>query len=319
MKAARTCPDCGGEALRSLGELPDVAFFAGRPIERALPGGRLLHCQSCDLRFRWPTLPNYDRLYDNATVDAWSGDASRHDQRLVHERILRDPSASSVLDFGCYSGDLLAQLPSTLARFGVEMSGAAAAVARDKTGAEVVSSLEQFDPALRFDVIVAMDVIEHVRSPRELAAHLVQRLTPGGRLILTTGDGAALLWRIAGARWWYCYYPEHIAFISHRWLRHHAPAIGARISTLQRFNYLDEPRHGALNRWTRWIKYLARPGHYARKREAYLARHALDRGVPGMGLMRDHLLIELRREAAGAELPRRTLSSGTDVVRVGSE
>jgi SAM-dependent methyltransferase len=293
--AAAACPDCGADRPRSLGRLPDVAYFAGRPTGEPLSGGQLLHCRRCDLRYRWPTLESYDALYDNAAVDAWSADTTRKDQRLVLERVQAHAAARTVLDFGCYNGGMLAQLPRSLQRHGVEVSSAAAALARQTASAQVVPSLERLDSAQRFDVIVAMDVIEHVHSPLALATRLVHRLAPGGRLIVTTGDGGAALWRWVGARWWYCYYPEHIAFVSERWVDHHAAALGVRVGALQRFNYLESPQRGALARWSEWLRYLARPGHHARKRATHLARHGHDRGVPGMGLSRDHLLIELRR------------------------
>jgi SAM-dependent methyltransferase len=159
----------------------------------------------------------------------------------------------------------------------------------------VVASLEDLAPELRFDVIVAMDVIEHVPSPRALLVQLLSRLAPGGRLLITTGDGTNPLWRLVGARWWYCYYPEHIAFISRRWLRFHAARIGCSILRVDTFNYFDERGRGARRRWLDWLKYLMRPVRHARKRERHLAEHGSDMGVPGMGLTRDHLLVQLAK------------------------
>jgi len=135
-----------------------------------------------------------------------------------------------------------------------------------------------------------------VPSPRALLAALLARLSPSGTLVITTGDGGNALWRAVGSRWWYCYYPEHIAFISARWLHFHAPALGARIEALHSFNYLDGEDAGArLQRWWGWFKYLLRPQHHARKRAEHLARHGADLGVPGLGLTRDHLLVQLTR------------------------
>ena len=293
---APSCADCGGGHLRSLGRLPDVAFFAGRALAQPLPGGELLHCPRCDLRLRWPCLADYDALYDNTAVDAWAGGALRTDQRLVQALVEAEAGATSVLDFGCYTGGLLTQLPAPLVKFGVEVAQAAAARAEATAGARVVSKLDEFPPDLRFDLVLAMDVIEHVPSPRALLAALLARLSPGGSLVVTTGDGGNALWRAVGSRWWYCCYPEHITFISARWLRFHAPALGARVQLLQAFNYLDAQSVGArIKRWRGWLEYLARPGHHARKRAQHLARHRSDLGVPGLGLSRDHLLLKLTR------------------------
>jgi len=290
---APNCPDCGSDRLAHLGALPAVPYFAGRPLAAALPGGALWRCRVCDLRFRYPLLADYRSLYDNANVQAWSSGPLRHDQRLVREVLEQGNCAGRLLDFGCYSGGFLAQLPQRFERFGVEVSAAAAAIARERAGAQVMGSLDAFAPALRFDAIVAMDVIEHVPSPMVLLQQLLSRLAPGGLLVLTTGDGGNLLWRLAGARWWYCYYPEHIGFISQRWLRFHAARIGCRVARVDTFNYLDEPRRGARRRWRDWLGYLLRPVRHAGKRARHLAEHGSDLGVPGIGLTRDHLLVQL--------------------------
>jgi SAM-dependent methyltransferase len=287
------CPDCGSPEVRSLGALPDVAFFAGRRLPAPLPGGRLLHCRSCDLRFRHPLRDDYDRLYDNEAVDAWAPGALRPDQRRVLELIEQRPEARTVLDYGCYTGGFLARLPMHLQRHGVEISAAAGAVAEQRAGARVTRTLAQQPPGQRFDLIVAMDVIEHVPSPRRLLAELLARLSTGGLLVVTTGDGGHALFRLAGPRWWYCYYPEHITFISRRWLDRHVEASGGRLLSAQPFNYLDEG--ASASRWWSWVKYLARPAHHARKRAAQLERTGTDPGVPGIGLGRDHLLVAITR------------------------
>lgn len=293
--AERRCPDCSNPRLVCLGGLPDVGFFAGRPTPQSLPGGALWRCSVCDLRFRWPLLSDYERLYDNDSVTAWTAGPLRKDQRLVQALIERQPSARSVLDFGCYSGEFLEQLPAQMDKYGIEVSSTAAELASRRAGASVVPALKLLPPDLRFDIIVAMDVIEHVASPRTLLQQLIERLAPNGSLVVTTGDGGNALWRLVGGRWWYCYFPEHIAFISRRWLAFHVPSLGARIHGVHKFNYEQDPERGIVTRWWRWLKYLMRPAYYARKRAQYLVRHDKDLGVPGQGLTRDHLLVHLRR------------------------
>lgn len=287
------CPDCGSPEVRSLGALPDVAFFAGRRLQAPLPGGRLLHCRACDLRFRHPLRDDYDRLYDNEAVDAWAPGALRPDQRRVLELIEQRSEARSVLDYGCYTGEFLARLPMHLQRHGVEISAAAGAVAEQRAGARVTRTLAQQPPGQRFDLIVAMDVIEHVPSPRRLLAELLERLSEGGLLVVTTGDGGHPLFRLAGPRWWYCYYPEHITFISRRWLQAHVAPCGGRLLAAESFDYLEATSRA--QRWRAWLKYLARPAHHARKRQAQLQRTGIDPGVPGIGLGRDHMLVAITR------------------------
>jgi SAM-dependent methyltransferase len=303
--AGPRCPDCGSARLRSLGALPDVAYFAGRRLAAPLAGGALMQCRDCDLRFRHPALAGaaYAALYDNAELGAWAAGPLRKDQRLVQEVVQEvvegvartGAGPARVLDFGCYTGDFLAALPSALHKAGVEVNAAAAAVAARRSGARVVAALDALPPAMRFDVIVAMDVIEHVPSPQALLTQLLDRLASGGSLVITTGDGGNALWRLLGARWWYCYYPEHIAFVSARWLAYHVPRMGARVRRVERFNYLERTRPGALDRWRALVKYLLRPGRHAARRARALAEEGRDPGVPGIGLTRDHLRVVLTK------------------------
>lgn len=66
--------------------------------------------------------------------------------------------------------------------------------------AEVVESyFERFDTDERFDVIVMGFVLEHVREPIELLAHVRRWLQPGGRLFVTVPNGESLHRRIGHA------------------------------------------------------------------------------------------------------------------------
>jgi len=55
------------------------------------------------------------------------------------------------------------------------------------------------DPAIlgQFDLVIACEVIEHVAHPDDLLGHLRRFLTPGGRILLTTPNGAYFRNRLA--------------------------------------------------------------------------------------------------------------------------
>lgn len=295
------CPDCGSMRNDFIGHLPDRHEFAGKPTERALKGGALYRCKSCALKFRHPifTTGTYELLYDNACSGAWAVNEGRQDQMLVL-KYLQDklPGGGKVLDVGCYTGHLLGALNPRFERFGVELNTAAAEVARRVTHAAIWNSLDEIPSDRRFEAILAIDVIEHMPSPRRFVEALSKKLSDGGVVILSTGDGENFLWKILGADWWYCSYAEHLAFISEQWLKFHAVTTGLEPLELVRFRY-TAASFSCLE-CTAFAFYAAFPRVYRAiiRSVRRAAGRAPEHGTPGAGISRDHLFVVLHRRSS---------------------
>lgn len=114
-----------------------------------------------------------------------------------HIAFMRDVIALSrgrVLDFGAGIGDLALEL----ARLGheavyVDVEGRTKAFARWRAEREwipltMASDLDDVEG--RFDTIISLDVFEHLADPLPVVDGLVDRLGPGGRMIVTAAFGA---------------------------------------------------------------------------------------------------------------------------------
>jgi SAM-dependent methyltransferase len=294
------CPCCNEEDTEWLGNLPDMDCFAGERLAAELLGGNLYRCRNCRLKFRYPLLDaaQYDQLYATGDNKIWTGAASRPDWDLVIDQINRSGvTGRSVLDFGCHTGELLSRLHPDYYRFGVEINGVAAQIASEQHHAKIWSNLDEIPDDLRFDVVVAIDVVEHMRNPKELIERLMSLLSESGILIVTTGDAENYFWNRFGANWWYCANPEHIAFLSEPWLSYLSNQCECHVAECYRFRHRGFGAfrlivHALFMSWYGFfpVAYL----RISKTVKKILSRDTEDR-VLGNGVSADHLFIVLNK------------------------
>jgi SAM-dependent methyltransferase len=237
------CPGCGSDRARHLGQLPSSNLFAGRVLPAVLPAGDLYRCEVCALGYRHERLPKalLDELYALGAPDHWEirDPGARTDWALGAREILaRHGAECRVLDVGCYDGAFLGLLGARCAKAGIEINGAAAARAA-AAGVRVIgpdfASLRA-EPG-RYTAVTAFDVIEHVEDPGGLLSLMGEALMPGGTLIVSTGDFDSWSWRLMRNRYWYSAIPEHISFLSERWLRGALRSRPLRLVGMRRFSH----------------------------------------------------------------------------------
>ncbi|HVS12827.1 MAG TPA: methyltransferase domain-containing protein [Thermoanaerobaculia bacterium] len=189
------CPDCGLFYLsprppeeRALEAYRDERYFQGRRDE----GYRDYRAQEAALR---------------ATFRA-----------LLRRLERRGITGGSLLEVGCAYGYLLDEArPYFARREGVDFSAEALSEAAPRADRVGLGGLDSAAGG-PYDLIVAVQVIEHVYRPRELVARATGLLRPGGRLLLATPDMGSV-WRFLwGRRWPSFKVPEHVTFYDRRTL-----------------------------------------------------------------------------------------------------
>lgn len=117
-------------------------------------------------------------------------------KRLAYaERVLAARRPHSVLDVGCGSGDLLtaplAKAHPDCHFLGVDSDAVslAHAEARHRLPNLRFAPIGTLDPAQRFDLVIASEVLEHVEQPDQFLSDLRARLAPDGALLLTVPNG----------------------------------------------------------------------------------------------------------------------------------
>jgi SAM-dependent methyltransferase len=153
------------------------------------------------------------------------------------EFIRRFRPGGRLLELGCAYGFFLQEAARYYEVAGIELAADAAAHCR-RTGLHVwhgvadAAILRQIGPV---DVVVLLDVIEHLPQPYETLALCRQQLEPGGIIVITTGDFASPTARLLGARWRLMTPPQHLWFFTPESMRRLAAGLGLVVQ------HLDHP------------------------------------------------------------------------------
>jgi SAM-dependent methyltransferase len=296
------CCVCNQGSAEPVGALPDCTQFAGLKLDTPLPGGELWRCGKCSSMFRYPTLKasRYLSYYENAP-GAWEGgESQRRDYSEIYA-YLAEHCGGSILDIGCFTGGFLAGLPDKFVKYGVEPSQQAAAKAKLRHIDVLGKTLSDLAADRLFDVVVAIDVVEHTLDVEAFLRGAMAHVDNDGLLIVSTGNPESFFWRrIFKSRYWYCAYPEHVVFPSHKYFALFARGFDLGQPQQIRFKYANLPFHTVLAGFIHQVCYAFIPQIYlgimrikARKRAENLAAGAVPFG--GAGIFTDHQLVIFRK------------------------
>lgn len=181
-----------------------------------------------------PGAASYDqdyfrRLYGEVPDQSrWDRGRDARIEKLVMEHA--DPGGGSLLDVGCGFGYLLARFRDRYRTFGIEVSSHAGPLARAHAGARIaVADLQGGLPFREdaFDVVVAINVVEHLPDPEAGVRAIRDVLRPGGLCVIHLptigGPVSRLLYRA-----FYAADPTHVYRPSSREIRRLFEAHGFR-------------------------------------------------------------------------------------------
>jgi SAM-dependent methyltransferase len=207
-------------------------------------GSDILACQSCGLGRAEPSSFDPTTYY---TKDYFSGRrADGYSDYLGAEAVLRREFSDSVdfirnflkggklLELGCAYGFFLKEASRYFETTGIELAADAAAHCR-RAGLNVLhgtadeANLERVGAV---DVIVLLDVIEHLPQPHETLALCNRTLNPGGIIVITTGDFSSAVAKLTGSQWRLMTPPQHLWYFTPESLRRLAAGLGLAVERL---------------------------------------------------------------------------------------
>lgn len=298
------CRICGdGEAI-SLGRIPDTGEFAGQPVSPSIKGGGLWKCKGCGSMFRYPTMQENEYLayYERISGSIWVGGETWRNDILMIKNYLLGHAGGSILDIGCYVGELLESIPDRFQKFGLEPSTQAAENAAAKGITILGKTLAELEPSATFDVVVAIDVIEHVLDVEVFVMDALKHVSRDGLLIISTGNPDCVFWnRIFRARFWYSSLSEHVVFPSFRYFC----GISDRLNLIQpeqkRFKYATYTLLASMIGFLRQVLFAVSPLTYRKMLSFYYkirgrsALHVPDIPLYAAGAFMDHQLVIFRK------------------------
>lgn len=129
----------------------------------------------------------YDRM---AEIDGehWWFVARRQIISTLIEQQVRPRAGARILEVGCGTGSNIALLQRYGRVEAIEPDDEARALSAARTGVPIQGGLLPDGVSLEdgaFDLIVLLDVLEHIPGDREALSALVPKLAPGGRILVT--------------------------------------------------------------------------------------------------------------------------------------
>jgi 2-polyprenyl-3-methyl-5-hydroxy-6-metoxy-1,4-benzoquinol methylase len=220
-----SCRICGA-ATHRVG--PVYGDYSGRDYE-------LRRCETCHFAFISDPWTDFERIYDERYYDGKGADPlvdyryelaepgrtirtyEWHGVTRLIERLVGGLAGVRWLDFGCGNGGLVRYVRAhTDAQVWGFEEGAIAAAAR-RLGIPILSREALTEQAGSFDVVTAVEVIEHTLDPLTELRRIRGLLRPGGLLFLTTGNAAPFA--AALERWRYVVPEIHVSFFEPATLR----------------------------------------------------------------------------------------------------
>ncbi|GBD96145.1 ubiquinone biosynthesis O-methyltransferase [bacterium BMS3Abin06] len=128
---------------------------------------------------------------------------------------LSPDTSKSVLDVGCAYGFFLDEMRKIgMSVHGLDLSENAIQWMEKELGIKGTVGLSFDAPDGPFDIVTAIEVIEHAPDPHSFLDDLYKRLRKDGLLVIRTGANDTTAARLFGKRWWYLNPPDHCAIFS---------------------------------------------------------------------------------------------------------
>lgn len=203
------CPVCGSTSIND--------FFQSK-------SNFLSKCKNCRLVFssHVPTSKELLDFYSQYPRYTQTAEVVIRNYNNILDGLEKYRKNNRLIEIGCGEGFFLEQARKrNWEVYGTELSPEAIQICASKN-LNVKSSVDQFGIKVEeaFDIVVSIEVIEHLPYPLKEAQLYSQLLRPGGALYVTTPNFNSISRRVLGEKWSIILYPEHLIYYSPQSLKY---------------------------------------------------------------------------------------------------
>lgn len=199
----------------------------------------LYRCKNCTFTFAFPVPENIVDLYEDLVDELYIKSINarfKEMQHIIKHSLKLKPSTKSVLDVGAGAGTLVkAAMDKNIDAAGVEPSKWLVEQAHKLFGVNLIQGIVPNDQlsGKKFDMVFAIDVIEHLSNPLEFLEYLKMYLNDDGLIVIVTPDINSFAAKILKKKWWHYRY-AHINFFNKKSITKAAEVSGLNVIKFKR-------------------------------------------------------------------------------------
>ncbi|HRE41762.1 MAG TPA: class I SAM-dependent methyltransferase [Ignavibacteria bacterium] len=181
----------------------------------------LYKCSDCSFIFAYPLPENIIELYENLEDDNYISTLEprvKEMKDILKLSLKINPDAKRILDVGAGIGLMVNEAKKIgLDALGIEPSKWLVNQAKEIFNLEIIEGIVP-DEKLKnekFDIIYAVDVIEHLETPVQFLKDLSLMLNENGLLVIATPDCDSFIANKMKEKWWH-FRLAHIGYFNHK-------------------------------------------------------------------------------------------------------
>lgn len=169
----------------------------------------LYRCENCTFIFAYPLPENIIELYENLEDENYISTLkprSKEMRDILKEALKIKPDAKSILDVGAGIGLMVNESKKAgLNAVGIEPSKWLVSQAKNVFNLDIIEGIipDERLKNQKFDIIFAVDVIEHLEEPIKFLIDLKTMLNDNGIMVIATPDCDSFIAKKMKEKWWH--------------------------------------------------------------------------------------------------------------------